>query len=126
MANAKLETKSNKTGRIVETTTPDVLTSAVSLDSIISALGEDLAKAKIQAQLKVDFRSQIRTKLESKDDNEDFRYSDDDITSVDYSDWVPELRTRKSPEEKAADALGKLANDPDAVKAALAKAGITL
>ena len=119
---SSIETKSNKENRVVETNAPDVLDPEISLDNMIAALGEDLAKNKIQAQLKVDFRAQIRTKLESKDDNGDFRYSDEDITSVDYSDWTPELRTRKSPEEKAADILGKLS--PDQVKAALAAAGM--
>ena len=124
MSEKTIETKSNKSGRTVNTNCPDVLDPEISFSDLVSALGEDLAKNKIQAQLKVDFRSQIRTKLESKDDNDDYRYSEDDIVSEDYSGWVPELRVRKSPEEKAADILGKLS--PDEAKAALAKAGIDM
>lgn len=121
MSNEMIETKSNKFDRSVETNTPDILSSDATLDDIVNALGDELAKNKLQSQLKVDFRSQVRTKLESKDDNGDFRYSDADLTEVDYSDWAPELKQRKSAEEKVADMFSNMT--PDQIKAALAKAG---
>lgn len=114
-------TKSNKEGREVTTSMPTVLDPEISLKELIEALGEEMSKSKIQSQLTVDFRSRVRGQLEAKDDNEEYRYSEDEIATADYTDWVPETRTRKSAEEKAADILGKLS--PDQIKAALAKAG---
>jgi len=119
MAAETIVTKSNKTGREVETGKPDVLKTD-QLQDLVSALGEEMCVQKIQAQVMVDFRSMIRSKLESGDhENEEFNYSVDEIAQADYSDWKPETRQRKSPEEKAAELLSKLT--PDEIKAALAK-----
>ena len=47
-----------------------------------------------------------------------FTHSDDAILAMDFSDWKPELRVRKSKEERAAEALKGMT--PDQIKAALA------
>lgn len=112
-------TKSNKVNREVETQTPDVLKTD-KLSELINTLGEEMIVAKVQAQLTVDFRSMIRSRLEAADDNGDPRYTDDEIAGGDYGDWKPETRQRKSAEERAAELLSKLS--PDQVKAALAMA----
>jgi hypothetical protein len=112
-------TKSNKANREVETQMPDVL-KASSLAELVNALGEEMIVSKVQAQITVDFRSMIRSRLEATDDNNDPRYTDEEIAQGDYSDWKPETRQRKSAEERAAELLSKLS--PDQVKAALAMA----
>lgn len=120
MSNEAIETKSNKTGRTVETQIPDVLKTD-KLSALVEALGEEMCVNKIQAQLKVDFRSKVRSMLEAGDlENEDYTYAEADIAGMDFSDWKPETRVRKSAEEKAAELLSKLS--PDQIKAALAKA----
>lgn len=115
----QIVTKSNKAGREVSTNAPDVLKTD-QLTDLVNALGEELVVAKLKAQLMVDFRSMVRGKLESFDDNGDPRYSDEEVSQADYTDWKPETRNRKSAEEKAAELLSKLS--PDQIKAALAMA----
>ena len=115
----QIVTKSNKAGREVTTNAPEVLKTDA-LSELVNALGEELVIQKLKAQLMVDFRSMVRGKLESYDDNGDPRYSDEDVAQADYSDWKPETRSRKSAEEKAAELLSKLS--PDQIKAALAMA----
>jgi hypothetical protein len=110
-------TKSNKANREVTTAMPSVLQTD-KLAVLVNILGEEMVVQKVQAQLTVDFRSLIRSKLESTDDNGDPRYTDEEIANGDYGDWKPEARTRKSAEERAAELLSKLS--PDQVKAALA------
>lgn len=115
-------TKSNKTGREIELKVPELLkTETVSQD--IEILGEEVAHNKIQNQCTIDFRAKVRGLLESETDGEP-TYSDEEIQAMDFSDWKPEARTRKSIEEKAAEIFGKM--DLEQVKAALAKAGIDL
>jgi hypothetical protein len=74
----------------------------------------------VQEQEKVKFRAQIRTKLTAVDDNNDYKHSVDEIANTDYTEWVSEQQQRKTPEEKAAEILGKLS--PDQIKAAMAMA----
>ena len=113
---ADITTNSSKTERSITLSEPDVLC-AETLEEIVSILGTDVAMNKIKAQLKVDFRSKIRGLLESMTDDE-LTYSDDEISAMDFSDWKPEGRTRKSAEEKAMETLGKLS--PDQLQAVLA------
>ena len=114
-------TKSNKTGREVETAKPEAL-KATSLDEVVERLGEEMTLKKVLAQLTIDFRSHVRSLLEAGDiENEDYTHELDDVASMDFSEWVPQTQTRKSAEEKAADLLGKLT--PEQIQAALAMAG---
>ena len=113
------KTESKKADRSIETDTPNVLL-CDTLEELAELLGADVAVHKITAQLKVDFRSKIRALLESETDGVAAN-SDDDILAMDFSDWKPELRVRKSAEEKAADAMGGLSIEQ--VLAALTKAG---
>lgn len=117
---SEITTKANKVDREITVTMPEVL-EMTSLTDLATALGEDLAVQTIKAQLTVSFRSHIRTKLESQTDGE-ITNSDEDIKAMDFSDWKPETRVRKSAEEKAAELLGKLT--PEEIKAAMALAGI--
>lgn len=110
-------TKSNKANREVTTQMPDVLKTD-QLTELVNVLGEEMVVSKVQAQLTVDFRSMVRSRLEATDDNGDPRYTDEEIVNGDYADWKPETRQRKSAEERAAELLSKLT--PDQVKAALA------
>lgn len=112
-------TKSNKADRQVEVEQPECL-NATNLSEVVSIVGEDVAFKKIIAQLTVDFRAHIRTKLESET-NGDMTYSDDEIINVDYSEWKPEARQRKSLSEKAAEMFGKMT--PEQIKQALMDAG---
>lgn len=104
--------------REVETNCPDIL-NVESLKELLNYMSEDMILQKIKAQLMVDFRAKVRAMLESQSDGQP-TYAVDDIAQMDFSDWVPEARQRKSAEEKAAEILGKLS--PDQVKAALAMA----
>lgn len=94
--------------RQAETAAPRVLQSNVSLQELVDSLGEDYVRKKVQAQLIIDFRSKIRTQLEKKDDNGDYSVSVEEIQNSDYSDWTPELKQRKSAEEKAKEQIDKL------------------
>ncbi len=113
----QITTKSNKANREITVSAPAILTKET-VKEMVEILGEDLCLAKIKAQLTIDFRSMQRTLLESVDDNNDPTNSDEKILSMDHSDWKPELRIRKSVEEKAADLLSTMT--PDQIKAALA------
>jgi hypothetical protein len=115
-------TKSTKTEREISLTAPKCL-QAETLEDLINLIGEELALNKIKSQLTIDFRSHIRSKMESSTD-EELNYSDEDITGIDYTDWKPETRTRMSTTEKAAKMLSGMT--PDELKAAIAAAGIEL
>ena len=124
IAEGKTRVVSSKRDAYVDASTPDILAIGT-IKGLVETLGEELVVSKVQAQLIVDFRAMVRGKMESFDkETEDFRYDLAPIESEDYTDWKPELTVRKSAEEKAADLFGKLT--PDQIKAALAKAGITL
>ncbi len=112
-----ITTKSTKANREVTVVAPTVLTLST-IKELVDSLGEDLAIAKIKAQLTIDFRSAQRTLIESTDDNNDPTHSDEAIAAMDFSDWKPELRVRQSPEEKAAKLLSTLS--PDQIRAAIA------
>ncbi len=114
---AEINTKSNKSEREIAVEEPEVLT-VTSLDDAVAILGADMALGKIKAQLKVDFRSHIRSLLESETDGEPTN-SDEDIQGMDFDDWKPTGRVRLSAEEKAAKVLGSL--DADQLKAVLAQ-----
>ena len=115
-------TKSNKKndvnpeGREVETETPELI-SAETLADAVAVQGEDLCLAQIKAQLTIGFRSHVRGKLESMTDDEN-TFTVEDILAMDFSDWKPEARTRKTAEEKAAALLSTL--DPKTLEAVLA------
>ena len=89
-----------------------------SVEELVEALGEELVVNQVKNQLKVAFRAVIRRKLEMKDDNDDYQYSDEAIAEADFSGWKPTLRVTKTPEEKALEALGNL--DPATRDAILA------
>ena len=104
----------------IDVTKPEVL-KAQSLNELVQQLGEDMIMNKVLNQLIIDFRSQVRGKMESFDnENESFRYDLNEIEGADYLEWKPEARQRKSLEEKAAEILAKLS--PDQIKAAQALA----
>jgi hypothetical protein len=105
------------TERSITVAAPRVL-ELTTIKDLVETLGEELAVAKINAQLTIDFRASQRTLAESVDDNGDIRHDDDAIAAMDFSDWVPTLRIRKSVEEKAASLLSTMT--PDQIKAALA------
>lgn len=116
---SKIETKSNKTGRVVNVESPACL-EAEDFQALLECVGEDVMYRLTKAQLLISFRGMIRGKLEAGDvENSDFTYSDEDISNADYSDWVPEGRQVKSKEEKIADLAKSM--DPEEVKAILAK-----
>lgn len=111
-------TRSNKAEREIELPLPTILTEET-LDGLVATLTEDVLVKLVQGQLKIMFRSHIRTKLESETDG-DFTNSDEDITALDFSDWKPEARTRMTAQEKAMASLSKLT--PEEIKAVLAQA----
>lgn len=102
-----IEVKANKVDRTIRVEQPEIL-NLTSLADIVEALGEEHVLNIVQNGLKVAFRAPIRTKLEKKDDNGDFEFTDETILAEDYSDWKPTLRVTKSPEEKALELLGNL------------------
>ena len=113
-----IETNSNKAGRKITLNAPEVL-DVDNVSTLIQVLGEDLVLAKVKAQLTIDFRSMVRGLLESGNIEEgEFTHSDDAIIAMDFTDWKPELRVRKSKEERAAEAMKGMT--PDQIKAALA------
>lgn len=120
MSDLQITTNSNKADRAITVDKPEILLMKDVAD-FVGALGEDLVVNILSSGLTVSFRSHIRTKLESKTDDE-FTNTDEAILEMDFTDWKPEARTRKSVEEKAADLLGKLS--PEQIQAALAKAGL--
>lgn len=97
--------------RTAETNSPRILQSDVTLQELVEALGEDYVRQKVQAQLIIDFRGKIRTQLSKLDDNGEYAISLEEIQNEDYSDWTPELKQRKSAEEKAAEVISKLSED---------------
>lgn len=99
---------------------PDCL-KAENISALIEIIGEDVLFAKVKAQLTIDFRSHIRAKLESTTEDQ-LTNSDDDIASLEYSEWKPEARVRKTSSEKAAALLGKMT--PAEVQAAMIEAGL--
>lgn len=117
MSDSVINTKSNKAGREIEIETPAILT-MTSVADLVVAMGEEAVVRAVNAQNTVSFRSHIRTKLEANTDG-DITNSDDDIRAMDFTDWKPEARTRKSAEEKAAELMGRLT--PEQIAAVLAK-----
>lgn len=117
-----ITTNSNKVSREITLKKPDVLL-AENLQDVIEILGEDVTYVKIMAQLTIDFRAKVRAMLESMSDNE-YNYSDEDITQMDFSDWKPEARQRKSKIDKANEMFGKLS--PEEIQAVLIKMGINV
>jgi len=108
--------------RSAETNSPRVLQTDVTLQELVEAVGEDYVKSKTQAQFTIDFRSKVRTQILKLDDNGDYSVSIEEIESQDYTDWAPELKQRKSAEEKAAETIDKL--NADQKQAVLAKLGL--
>lgn len=85
---------------------------------LVEVMGEEAIVKAVTAQITVSFRSHIRVKLDSMTDGE-FNHTDADIEEIDFTDWKPESRTRKSAEEKAAELMGKLT--PEQIQAVLAQ-----
>lgn len=104
--------------REVHTGAPNCLT-VETMSELVEILGEELAIQKIKAQLMVDYRATVRRMLDATDANEEFKYAEDEISETDFTDWKPQLRVTKTPEEKALDALGNL--PPEVRAAVLAK-----
>ena len=103
-----IETNSNKAERKIVTEMPKIL-QADTLAELVEIQGEDLCVQQIKGQLTISFRSMIRTKLEAENEDGNPTYSDDDIKNLEgLADWKPEVRVRKSNEEKAKDILGAL------------------
>jgi hypothetical protein len=107
-------TEAKAVERSIELDMPAILT-AETLSDLVNIQGEDLCVKQIKAQLTIAFRSKIRGLLSSKTED-DFTNSDEEIAEMDFSDWKPEARVRKSAEEKAMDILGSL---PPEVRAAV-------
>lgn len=103
----EITTKDNKSGREITVAAPKVF-ECESLAERVELMGEDLACKSIDDQNMVKFRAHIRGKLSASNEQGDQTYTDDDILGVDYSDWVPEVRTRMTAEEKALKALSSL------------------
>lgn len=95
-----ISTASNKTGRAVDTGIPAILDPEIGLQELIEELGEELALAKLQAQLVIDFRAKVRGMLEATKDEKPV-YTDEQIAEMDFTDWKPELRKRKTAADKA-------------------------
>lgn len=115
----QIETKSNKADRKITVDLPECLT-LDTVEDLVSSLGADVMVNKVKAQLTVDFRSKIRSMMESLNEDDNPKYSDEDIIGTDFDGWTPEARTRKTPEEKAMETLGAL--DVEALKKVLADA----
>ncbi len=104
--------------RTLEIDLPDVL-KAETIAELIEIQGEDFCYHQILEQLKIKFRSHVRTKMDAITEDNELVNSDEEIMSLDFSEWKSETRTRKSAFEKAMDLLGKL--PPEEREAALAK-----
>lgn len=91
---------------------------AETLDSLIELVGAEMVFAKAKAQILIDFRSHVRSQMESEVDG-DFRTSLEEVQAYDYTDWKPSTRTRKTDLEKAKEVFGKL--DPEVARALLAE-----
>lgn len=118
---AEITTKSNKADREITVEAPEVLT-LTNLEDMVKTLGAEIVMGKVKAQLTVDFRSKIRSLLESQTDDE-FTHTNAQIAEMDFDDWKPEGRVRKSAEEKAAELLGKMSPEQIAAAMALAQKG---
>lgn len=97
---SKITVNSNKASRTIKVESPAVL-DAETLDALVAIMGEDKVLKAAQSQLLISFRGMVRGKLESGNIEEgEYTYSDEDIMNEDYTDWVPEGRVVKSPEDK--------------------------
>lgn len=97
---SKITVNSNKASRSVKVESPAVL-DAETLDALVAIMGEDKVLKSAQSQLLISFRGMVRGKLEAGNIEEgEFTYSDEDIMNEDYTDWIPEGRVVKSPEDK--------------------------
>jgi len=116
----KFEDNEDLGARELEFETPEVL-EASSLGELVTIMEEDFCKNQIRAQLKIMFRSYVRTKMDAtNDDDTEFTNSDESLVELVLTDWKPEGRVRQTAEEKAIALLGKL--DPEVRKLVLAQA----
>ena len=113
-----ITTKSTKANREVTVPAPTVLTLGT-IQELVQTLGEELTVNNVKAQLTIAFRSSQRTLIEATDDNGDIVNSDKAIAAMDFSDWNPKLRVRRTPQDIAAEALSALS--PDQIRAVLAQ-----
>ena len=123
--NTKSAEKKDKEGNVIKAhreidLEKPTLLEITDVGTLVEIMGEEAVVKAVTAQNTVSFRSHIRTKLDSVTDGE-FNHTDADIAEIDFSDWKPESRTRKTPEEKAAEIMGKLTADE--VASVLAKLG---
>lgn len=123
-------TKNVQENREVIVPTPACL-EVESLSDLVAAVGEDLVLNKAMAQILIDLRSRVRSMLGAKIKDEsgaevDFKFTDDQILAEDWINWIPTLTVRKSEEDKASEILSKFQNNPEQLKAILARAGIKL
>ncbi len=113
-ANEKLDRQE----RTIELDCPEVLTMET-VEDLVNMLGADVVVHKVKAQLTVDFRSHIRTMLESKDKDGQLINSDEAIKDKDFDQWKPTGRTRKTGEEKAIELMGGMT--PEKIASIFAK-----
>lgn len=94
------------------------------LADMAKAVGEDYILHQVKNQMKIAWRSKMRTAMEKKDDNGDYEFNDAAMLEEVYdAAWTPELRVTKSPEERAMDALLAAGYTPAQIKTMLAGAG---
>jgi len=93
--------------RVLEFDKPDVL-ECTTLDDLVAIQGEEYCLSQILAQLKIQFRSHTRTKMDAVTEDGEFVNSDETLLALNFSEWKPEVRQRKSAFEKAMAILGTL------------------
>jgi hypothetical protein len=91
--------------REITTSVPKVL-QCETLSELSAIIGEENIFAAAYEQYKIKFRAAVRTLLASTDDGGQYTNSDESILSMDFSDWLPEVRQKVSQEEKAMKLLG--------------------
>lgn len=113
---ATIQVKSNSKERTIDIPMPALLATE-DLKHMTKIVGEDMVHQKAKSQFIIDFRAKIRAMLEAETDGAP-TYTDEQILELDFSDWKPEGRVRKTAEEKAKETLAAL--PPDVAKKILA------
>jgi len=111
-----IQVKSNSKERTIDIPMPALLRTA-DLKAMCAIVGDDMAFQKAMSQFVIDFRAKIRAMLEAETDGAP-TYTDAQILELDFSDWKPEGRVRKTAEEKARETLAAL--PPELAKKILA------
>jgi hypothetical protein len=111
-----IQVKSNSKERTIDVPMPAILR-AEDLKGLVAIAGDDMVFTKAMAQFVIDFRAKIRAMLESETDGA-LTHTDEAILALDFTDWKPEGRVRKTAEERARETLAAL--PPDVAKKILA------